>query len=404
MRDLKARYVGSSMGFFWSVIFPLINLCVFTFVFRIILKTRWSDEQGALEVALVMLAGIIVWTAFAESVSRCTNCLVDNSNLLQKVVFPAAVFPAYITTSAILNMCIGLPIILGAVVWFGYLSEPTAALERQNEYEAVGEAFEPVRDENGQVVLTWPRVFVSLERGWREPTTFKLAYGGTATRGEDYLAPHDEILLPAGSARLYVPIIPLRDALNDEGSETIVVSITDPGGRELLPGKDAVTITLLDSELSAADIDRDIGAREAVGVYKSADSGRSHPLALGFSLITLPLLLGLLGLYTIGLSSFLAAFNLFWRDTYHLVGVLLTVWMFGTPIFYPAHMVQKAGMGWMLNLNPMYWFVEMFREVTLFGVWPSVGYLLPFTAVSLVTFWLGMRFFQRHEPSFPDLL
>ena len=240
MRDLKARYVGSSMGFFWSVIFPLINLCVFTFVFRIILKTRWSDEQGALEVALVMLAGIIVWTAFAESVSRCTNCLVDNANLLQKVVFPAAVFPAYITTSAILNMCIGLPIVLGAVVWFGYLSEPTAALERQNEYEQVGEAFEPVKNEAGVVTLNWPRVFVSLERGWRVPTTFKLAYGGTATRGVDYLAVHDEVVLPAGSARLYIPIIPLRDALDDEGPETIEISVTDPGGRVLLPGKEKV--------------------------------------------------------------------------------------------------------------------------------------------------------------------
>ncbi|QDV09491.1 ABC-2 type transporter [Planctomycetes bacterium Poly30] len=404
VRDLKARYVGSSMGFFWSVIFPLINLCVFTFVFRIILKTRWSDEQGALEVALVMLAGIIVWTAFAESVSRCTNCLVDNSNLLQKVVFPASVFPAYITTSAILNMCIGLPIVLAAVVWFGYLSPPTAMLERQNEYEAVGEAFEPVLNEEGAVVLTWPRVFVSLERAWRTPTTFQLEYGGTATRGVDYLALHDEVVLPPGSARLYIPIIPLRDALNDEGDETIEIRVTDSGGREMVPGKDAVLITLTESALPQAEIDKDTGAHGATGVYTSADSSRHHALALGPSLIMLPVLLALLALYTVGLSSFLAAFNLFWRDTFHLVGVGLTVWMFATPIFYPAHMVQKAGMGWILNLNPMYWFVEMFREVTLFGIWPSLGYLFPFAAVAAVTYWIGLRFFKKHEPSFPDLL
>ena len=99
-RDLKARYVGSSMGFFWSILFPIINLLVFTFVFRVILNTRWGDEQGALEVSLVMLAGIIVWTAFAESLSRATNCLVDNSNLIQKVVFPSQILPTYITASA----------------------------------------------------------------------------------------------------------------------------------------------------------------------------------------------------------------------------------------------------------------------------------------------------------------
>ena len=44
VRDLKARYVGSSMGFFWSVVFPFINLFVFMFVFRLVLKARWGDR------------------------------------------------------------------------------------------------------------------------------------------------------------------------------------------------------------------------------------------------------------------------------------------------------------------------------------------------------------------------
>ena len=85
-RDLRGRYVGSSMGFFWSVVFPIINLFVYMFVFRLVLKSRWSDYQGPLEVALVMLAGIVVWAAFAETVSRSTNCLVENSNLIQKKI------------------------------------------------------------------------------------------------------------------------------------------------------------------------------------------------------------------------------------------------------------------------------------------------------------------------------
>ena len=51
VRDLKARYVGSTMGFFWSVVFPIINLFVYMFLFRMVLKARWSDHQGPLEVA-----------------------------------------------------------------------------------------------------------------------------------------------------------------------------------------------------------------------------------------------------------------------------------------------------------------------------------------------------------------
>lgn len=407
MRDLKSRYVGSSMGFFWSVIFPLINLFVFTFVFRIILKTRWGDEQGALEVSLVMLAGIIVWTAFAESISRSTNSLVDNANLIQKVVFPAAVLPSYMTVSAILNMCIGLPIVLGSAVYFGFIATPTAAIEREHRFEQVWEGYETV-DPDGNA-LPWPRVFVSLERAWRTPTKFTLEYGGTAERGVDYLAEYDEVELPAGRQRLYVPIVPLRDSVKEE-QETIEVSITSVTDREIevRNGRPCETVTILlnESTMSAEEVARDVGARaeHATKTYVSAGSGDHHPLALGVSLITLPLLLGLLVLWTVGLGSFLAAFNLYWRDTYHLVGVGLTMWMFGTPIFYPANMVQNAGFGWMLSLNPMYWYVEMFREVTLFGLWPSLKFLVPFTVVAFAMFVVGGRFFTKHEPKFPDLL
>ena len=124
MRDLKARYVGSSMGFFWSVVFPIINLFVYLFVFRVVLNTRWSDKQGATEVALVMLAGIVVWAAFAETISRSTNTLVENQNLIQKVVFPSEVLPVYLTISAIVNMCIGLPVVLLCTVWLAFGSPP----------------------------------------------------------------------------------------------------------------------------------------------------------------------------------------------------------------------------------------------------------------------------------------
>ena len=126
VRDLKARYVGSSMGFFWSIVFPIINLFVYMFVFRIVLKARWSDFQGPLEVALVMLAGIVVWAAFSETISRSTNTLVDNSNLIQKVVFPSELLPLYLTISSLINMCIGMPVVILCVLYFAYFSPPEA--------------------------------------------------------------------------------------------------------------------------------------------------------------------------------------------------------------------------------------------------------------------------------------
>ena len=68
-----------------------------------------------------MLAGIIVWQAVAESISRMTNTLVENQNLIQKVVFPSEVLPLYLVASSLINMLIGTAITLLGVAWFAYV-------------------------------------------------------------------------------------------------------------------------------------------------------------------------------------------------------------------------------------------------------------------------------------------
>jgi ABC-type polysaccharide/polyol phosphate export permease len=118
VRDLRGRYVGSSMGFFWSVVFPFLNLFIYMFVFSLVLRVRFDDASSPKQVALWMLAGITVWAAFAETVSRSTNTLVENQNLIQKVVFPSEILPPFLCVSSLINMCIGLPIVIVGVLLF----------------------------------------------------------------------------------------------------------------------------------------------------------------------------------------------------------------------------------------------------------------------------------------------
>jgi ABC-type polysaccharide/polyol phosphate export permease len=129
-----------------------------------------------------------------------------------------------------------------------------------------------------------------------------------------------------------------------------------------------------------------------------------RPLAVGPSLLALPLLMVLQAMFTVGIGYFLAAFNLFLRDTYHVIGVLLTVWMFATPIFYPPAMVQDAGFGWILDLNPMYWLIENYRAALFYGVWPEWGLVGRFAFVAVAVLLLGSSFFMAQKPRFPDLL
>ena len=285
-RDLKARYVGSAMGFFWSIVVPIVNLFVFMLVFQIFLAARWGDPTSTqqtidaavaegrdylirftpegsgstAETALIMLAGILVWAAFAETIGRATNSLIENSNLIQKVVFPSEILVPYLALSSLFNMLIGLPIVLFGVLF-------------------IGEA------------------------------------------------------------------------------------------------------------------------------------------GIGLPLLAIPLLLLLQILFTIGLGWMLSVANVFLRDIYHMIGVGLMVWMFTTPIFYPAFLVASRkyfltddehgpylSMHWLLELNPMYWLINSWRQVLVFDRWPNWELLGRFGVLAVLTFLLGAWVFHKKRDRVPDLL
>ncbi|MCP3914758.1 MAG: ABC transporter permease [bacterium] len=401
VRDLKARYVGSSMGFFWSVVFPIINLCVYMFVFRLVLKARWSDSQGPLEVALVMLAGIVVWAAFAETVSRATNSLVENSNLIQKVVFPSELLPVYLTISSLINMCIGLPVVVLCVVWFAYVAPPDVHV--LIEHDKVTE--QPLRlvSPEGGTELAVP---IFLSRGLDRDVRVQIELDGTAEPGVDYADPVRELVIPSGQLRVDVLIFPLHDMDDQEGEETIIVRLAAAENANLIKkrSKDG----RMDRHQTAyiTDADPSDAVREVASTFLPQQDIDPHysPLKLGPSMLFLPVLFFLQILFTVGIGCFLATLNLYLRDTFHLVGVGITVWMFSTPIFYPADMVERAGLGLMLKVNPMHWLIDSYRDVLLFSRWPNPVNITLLFVVGLCVFWVGSKFFMSQKARFPDLL
>lgn len=121
-RDLQARYVGSVMGFFWSVINPLILLAVYTVVFGTIFEIPIPSKYGqprTIDTAFYIFCGLLPWYAFQESLIRSTTSVVDNSHLIKQVRFPAKILPAYLTLSSIVNQLIGTTILLIALLIAG---------------------------------------------------------------------------------------------------------------------------------------------------------------------------------------------------------------------------------------------------------------------------------------------
>ena len=115
-RDFKQRYVGSSMGWLWAAVNPLVLLGSYTFVFVVIFKVKLGPEAGTSNYAIFLFAGMLPWLLFQETVQRSASSMVDYANLITKSVFPAELIPIAIFLSNVLSHLLGLLILLLVVL------------------------------------------------------------------------------------------------------------------------------------------------------------------------------------------------------------------------------------------------------------------------------------------------
>lgn len=113
VQELQSRYRGSLLGVLWSILVPLSQLLVFTFVFTAIIPARWGGNGGGVgEFALVLFAGLIVYGLFSETVGRAPMLLLENPSYLKKVVFPVELLGVSALCVALVNALISLAILL----------------------------------------------------------------------------------------------------------------------------------------------------------------------------------------------------------------------------------------------------------------------------------------------------
>ncbi|HLC03845.1 MAG TPA: ABC transporter permease [Anaerolineales bacterium] len=127
-RDLQARYKGSAVGLFWSVIHPLVMLVLYTFVFSTILKVRVGVGEGTEQFALYLFCGLLPWNAFAEGLHRSAGVILENANLIKRAVFPAEILPVYPVIAGIVNELVGFGVLLAALLAIGHPISPVMLL------------------------------------------------------------------------------------------------------------------------------------------------------------------------------------------------------------------------------------------------------------------------------------
>jgi lipopolysaccharide transport system permease protein len=123
-RELKARYRGSVLGFFWSFVNPLLLLLVYTFVFSVAMPG--ARGEGLEPYALFLFCGILPWTWFSSSLLESANVLIAGGNLIKKVVFPAEVLPIVTVLAGLVHFALGLPIL---AIFLAYYRTPIAPLD-----------------------------------------------------------------------------------------------------------------------------------------------------------------------------------------------------------------------------------------------------------------------------------
>jgi len=245
VNDIRKRYVGSLMGFFWTVVQPLIELVTYTFVFTVILLVRFEPHYDTWTNALYLFCGMVAWLGLSESLSRSVDLVRENAHLIKKLSFPPSVLVASIVLSEGFSAVIRLTMLFGAALL------------------------------TGQGIT--------------------------------------------GHALLFLPVLALQM------------------------------------------------------------------------------------MFTMGLSMLLATTQVYFKDTRHLLGPALLIWMFITPIFYPASLFPKQ-FAPLLMLNPLSHLIGIYRELILNHVFPQWGSVLIFTTMAVTTFGLGAVTFYRHSRRFPDLV
>jgi lipopolysaccharide transport system permease protein len=138
----------------------------------------------------------------------------------------------------------------------------------------------------------------------------------------------------------------------------------------------------------------------AVGLYCGFLLGIRHSIPV--TILWLPVLLVPQVLFTVGVSWFLAGLGAFVRDLGQMIGFVLTIWFFMTPICYPER--QLLARAPLLTANPMYVLVRAYRAILLEHHAPAFGALGKFSLLAVAVFVLGHAWFYKLRKSFADMI
>jgi lipopolysaccharide transport system permease protein len=113
VRDLKARYRGSTLGLLWTLLNPLLHMAIYALVFSVYIRNEMERYPAFL------LCGILPWIWFSSALLMGTTAIIEGGGMLKKVFFPPQVLPTVTVIATFINFLLSLPLLFGMLLLFG---------------------------------------------------------------------------------------------------------------------------------------------------------------------------------------------------------------------------------------------------------------------------------------------
>lgn len=127
-REINARYRGSVLGIFWSLLTPLFLLLIYTFVFGTVFRSRWPAPEGTPETsglslfAVILFTGLVTFQLFADVVTRAPGLIASHRNYVTRIVFPLHILPLVQLGAALFQYMVSMSVLLMAIaLTLGYI-------------------------------------------------------------------------------------------------------------------------------------------------------------------------------------------------------------------------------------------------------------------------------------------
>lgn len=122
IREIKGRFAGTFAGILWTLINPAATILVYMFLFSIVIRVPiTAHETGTNSFLIYFLSGLFPWLIFSESLSRSLGSLIENANLITKVVFPIELLPTSSVISSLIINGLGMLLFIIYLVLQGYV-------------------------------------------------------------------------------------------------------------------------------------------------------------------------------------------------------------------------------------------------------------------------------------------